>query len=232
MKKQTPSLSREQLGVLQAGPMFVGMEISDIQALLPQLDAKASIFQKDEIILHAGEPVNTIGIVLSGSLNVEFTDILGNVSILQRIEQGGVFAETYACLPDTPLMVDVAAVSDGTALFLNARQLLNQPKDCSSVHSRIMYNLLLATMQKNLNLSGKIFCTSTKSTRGRLIAYLSQYAALVGKSSFSIPFDRQQLANYLGVERSAMSAELSRMQRDGILEYRKNHFTLHGFYSA
>lgn len=206
--------------------LFQGVHGSEIQAMLSCLGMEQKHFDKGAVIFHAGNPVQSLGLVLSGRISVENDDPWGNKSILDSIGPGFVFAETYACIPGEPLMVNVVASESSQVLFLNAGRILQTcPASCPH-HSRLIHNLLAITAQKNLNLSRRIFHTSSKSIRGRLLSYLSFQAARCQSRDFTIPFNRQQLADYLSVDRSALSNELGKMQRDGLLIVSKNHFTI------
>lgn len=211
---------------LSQTPLFQGNTEEETERVLSCLKAREKRYRKDEIIFYAGDPTTSMGLVLSGSVFIEKVDIWGNRSILDRIEKGQIFAETYACIPNEKLMVDVAAAEDTDVLFLNAEKLLCVCSASCGFHQRLIRNLLSISVQKNLNLSRRIFYTSSKSTRERLLAYLSYQAVQNRSREFDIPYNRQQLADYLNVDRSAMSAELGRMQKDGLIQTSRNHFCL------
>lgn len=166
--------------------------------------------------------------MLSGSVSIENDDVWGNKSILDKVGPGQVFAETYACVPGEPLMVSVVAAEDTEILFLDVSRALDGCSNACGSQSRLLRNLLSISARKNLHLSRRIFHTSSKSIRGRLLSYLSFQAAQHGSNDFEISFNRQQLADYLSVDRSAMSNELSKMQRDGLLTVNRSHFTILG----
>lgn len=205
--------------------LFDGFDDAERKNLFSELNAKKINFDRGEYILRAGDCGAPLGIVLSGSVNVESCDIWGDRTILDNVSAGGIFAETYACLPDTPLMVDVVAAEKTEILFLNAAS-FSAARDTSPLRLKFLQNLLKLTAQKNLGLSRRIFHTSPKTIRGRLLSYLSSQAAVHGSYAFAIPFDRQQLADYLCADRSALSAELGRMRDEGLLSFRKNRFEL------
>lgn len=205
--------------------LFQGISASEAPALLDYLGAYTRQYERGEVIYLAGEPVSCLGLVLSGSVNIEHCDIWGKRSLLGHVESGQVFAETYACIPGEPLMVDAVACERCQVLFLAvARLFAGQGGDWQP---RLVQNLLQISAQKNLGLSRRILHTSSKTIRGRLLSYLSHQARRNGSSRFSIPLNRQQLADYLGVERCAMCHELSKMQQDGLLECRRSDFVLH-----
>lgn len=206
--------------------LFQGSTIEEIQMILKCLRAEKKRFAKREIIYHAGDRVQFMGVVLSGSVYVENDDLWGNKSVLDHIEPGAVFGETYACISKEPLMVSVVAAETTEILFLNMNRLLQTCSNVCEYHNRLIRNLLMIFAQKNLNLSRRIFHTSSKSIRGRLLSYLSFQATYQGSYEFTIPYNRQQLADYLSVDRSALSNELSKMKRDGLLEVKRNYFHL------
>lgn len=214
------------LNFLSKSILFRGTSPQEIEKMLDCLKPEQRVYTKGEIIYHAGDTAASIGMVLSGSVNIENNDLWGNKSILNHIATGQIFAETYACIPGEPLMVNVTAAETSEILFLNTSRLLQTCPGACPYHSKLIRNLLTATAQKNLNLSQRITHTSSKSIRGRLISYLSSQAVKQGSYQFSIPFNRQQLADYLSVDRSALSNELSKMQKDGLLTVEKNKFSL------
>ena len=178
------------------------------------------------MIYHAGDIAHAFGLVLSGRVQVENDDFWGNKSVLASIEAGDTFAETYAFLPQEPMMVNVVAAEASDVLFLNAEQVIQICPDSCPHHGMLVRNLLMVSAQKNLMLSRRIFHTAPKTIRGRVLSYLSFQAAHCGSRAFEIPFNRQQLADYLSVDRSALSNELSKMQREGLLTVTHNRFCL------
>lgn len=206
--------------------LFRGTSSLDAEAMLDCLGAMERGYAKGEQIYHSGDYVTDLGMVLSGSILIQTDDLWGNTTVLDKIGPGQIFAETYACVPGEPLMVDVVAAEESQVLFLNVERVLQVCPHTCAHHSKLIRNLLLLSAQKNLNLSRKIFHTASKTIRGRLLSYLSYQARRSGSPSFTVPFNRQQLADYLNVERSALSNELSKMQRDGLLVVERNRFTL------
>jgi len=183
-------------------PIFKDITESEISEMTTAGFLRARKFHKNSFIYHVTDSVHEIGIVASGQVTIEYIDLWGNKAIMSNISPGHVFAETYA-LTGEPLMVD--AVASETSLN----------------------NLLHISIQKNLTLSNRIFCTSPKTIRERLLIYLSNESRKAGSQEFVIPFDRQQLADYLNVDRSALSKELGKMRDEGLIEFRKNAFHLH-----
>ena len=206
-------------------PAFRGIAESEYHALCNLGFIRKKVFEKGEIIFCAGSNVTELGLVCCGCVHIENNDLWGNKSILSVVKPGEVFAETYALCRET-LMVDAVAAEETSVLFLDLQSALDNSQAGQSWYPKLQKNLLLISAQKNLTLSGRIFCTTSKTIRGRLLTYLSEQAAKSGDNVFHIPFDRQQLADYLNVERSALSKELGRMKKEGLIDYRKNHFKL------
>ena len=215
-----------QMDVIQQVALFRGMDEAELAAALSALSAKEKTYEKDETILYAGNVSKHMGLVLEGSVTIESNDVWGNRTILSHIEKGGTFAETYALLEDEPMLVDVIANEKSNILFLRIGSLNRLQQDISPWRVKLIGNLLRISSQKNLHLSGRSFHTAPKSIRGRVMAYLNSVSLQKNKIDFDIPFDRQQLADYLNVERSALSRELSNMQQDGLIIVRRNHFEI------
>lgn len=187
---------------------------------------KTNIYLQGELILRAGSLAKKMGIVLSGSVTIENNDLWGNRIILSHVSVGQLFAETYALLRDEPMLVNAAANTDCDILFLSVASLNVSEKEAKGWAARLTLNLLTICAGKNLALSDRSFHTSPKTIRGRVMSYLNSVALKTHRDEFDIPFDRQQLADYLNTERSALSKELGKMQRDGLIIVKKNHFAL------
>ncbi len=207
-------------------PLFKEMTDAEIKELLNIMHSIQKHFGKNDIILHAGSTPGVIGIVLSGSVTVLSDDVWGNRSILSHIEAGGLFGEAYALLPEEPMLVDVEANESCNILLLHPRGIINSSDNNKQLSYKFIRNLLLISSRKNLILSGRNFHTSPKTIRGRVMSYLNSVSLQKNSIEFDIPFDRQQLADYLNLERSALSKELGKMQKEGIITTRKNHFRL------
>ena len=207
-------------------PLFRGIPESEIEPLLRRLGAVRRQYQKGETILPEGAPAGGIGLVLSGLAVIQSVDIWGNGSVLGSAGPGGVFADAYACLPGEPLAVTVQAARPAQVLLVPLGPVLSGAPGACPHQVTLLRNLLAVCAGKSLQLSRRMTHTAPKTIRGRLLSYLSECARRSGGPSFSIPYDRQQLADYLNVDRSALSGELSRMRRDRLIRCRKNQFTL------
>jgi CRP/FNR family transcriptional regulator, dissimilatory nitrate respiration regulator len=208
-------------------PLFQGLTEDELQQMLSSPCVRRASYQKGDIIFHAGQMVGEVGIVLSGTVRIESIDLWGDRSILSNVSKGQVFAETYA-LCHEPMMVDAVAAEDCEILLLHADCLQQAQKDQKPWAMQVMNNMLRVSMQKNLTLSTRIFCTSGKTIRSRLLTYLTYQSVKHGSTTFQIPFDRQQLADYLNLDRSALSKELGKMRDEGLVEFYKNSFKLKG----
>lgn len=206
--------------------LFQGIGEHEIRAMLPCLLAREKVYDKAEIIFHAGDTVTEIGLVEQGSVNVVVNFYWGDSNIFGHIGRGDVFAQNFAALPGLKLNCDIVAAEKTTILFLNLNRLLTTCQRGCSYHQQLIYNLVGISAAKNLDLSNRMMHIAPKSIRGRLLSYLSAQAQEKGDSQFTIPFSRQQLADYLGVDRSALSHELSKMRADGLLTFHKNEFKL------
>lgn len=211
---------------LSKSVLFRGISPEEVKSMMSCLQTTTKSYPRGAIIHHAGDTICSMGMVLSGSVSIENDDIWGNKSILDRVTPGQIFAENYACVPGERLMVNVVAAEPTEVLFLNTDKMFTVCTNSCGFHNRLVRNMLSISAQKSLNLSRRIMHTSSKSIRGRLLSYLSFQATKHGSLEFEIPFNRQQLADYLSVDRSAMSNELSKMQRDGLLKVERNHFVL------
>lgn len=212
--------------LLEKSFLFQGIATDDITAVLSCLSAKSISYPKGSFIFRSGETNDSVGLVLTGCVHIIKEDFWGNRTILMEASAGKLFGETYATLPNLPLEVSVVAVEPSTILFLNINKIMTLCSNTCSFHAKLIQNLLFIFAQKNLLLTQKMEHTSKRSTREKLLSYLSGESIKNSCSSFEIPFNRQQLADYLSVDRSAMSNELSKLQDEGVLEYRKNWFLL------
>ncbi len=206
--------------------LFNEITENEIKVILNCLKSYTKKYDKGDLIYKQGEIISSIGIILLGSINIENDDIWGNKNILENISMGNIFGETYACIENEEIMVNVVAAEPCEILFINIDKVLRTCSNACKFHIQLIKNLLSLTSQKNISLTRKIFHTSPKSIRGRILSYLSYQAILKGNTEFEIPFNRQQLADYLSVDRSALSNELSKMEKDGIILYNKNKFKI------
>ena len=217
---------KEYLSVIRSARLFSGISEEELNAVLRCLRAEKKDFPKEAFVLRAGDASDSIGLVLAGTVLIVQEDIWGNRNILSRAGPGQTFAAAYACAPGSRLNVSVIAETPAAAMFLNVKRILNVCPSACAHHNRIIRNLLSELAGKNLRLGEKLTHMGQRTTRAKIMSYLSAEAQRLGKYEFDVPFSRQQLADYLGVERSGLSLELGKMKKDGFLDYHKNHFVL------
>ena len=206
--------------------LFQGIREHEIEAMLTCLSAEERTYGKDAYIYRAGDVTGRLGVVMEGAVNIIKDDVWGNRKIIENIGAGQIFGETYACLKGEPLMVDVQASERSRILFMDVNRILTTCSSSCDFHNRLIRSLMYVLAGKNLMLTKKMDIITPKSLRERVMVYLSQESVKQGCRTVTVPFNRQQMADYLSVDRSALSAELSRMQRDGVISYEKNRFTI------
>ena len=217
---------KDFLPVIRSAQLFSGVSEDELTAMLSCLKAEKKDFPKEAFVLRSGDTADSIGLALAGTVLVIQEDIWGNRNILSKAGPGQTFAAAYACAPGSVLNVSVIAETPVTALFLNVKRILNVCPSACAHHSRIIRNLLSELAEKNLRFNEKLTHMGQRTTRSKIMSYLSAEAQRLGKYEFDIPFSRQQLADYLAVERSGLSLELGKMRSEGLLDFYKSHFVL------
>ena len=218
MKKYIPILKRTKL--------FSGVGEEDIASLLSCLGARKKEYKKGEFILREGECISDIFILVEGKIHIQKDDYWGNRSILSVISVGEMFGEGYAAPESGALLNDVVAVEDSSVIFFDVKRILTTCSSACRFHNMIVQNMFFAISDKNRKLVQKLGHMSGRTTRAKLISYLSEEAKRQGSSAFTVPFNRQQLADYLCVDRSAMSNELCKMRDEGMIKFEKSRFEL------
>ena len=214
------------LNILENTPLFRQISKEDITSVLSCLSVKEVHYSKEEFIFHQGSPISSIGLVVAGSVHIIQEDFWGNRTILTNILPTQIFGETYASMPGLPLEVSAVAATNSTVLFLDFNKLFTTCKNTCSFHQTLIHNFITVLAFKNLQLTKKIEHLSKKTTKEKLLSFLSAESLKANSSSFTIEYNRQQLADYLSLDRSAMSNELSKLRDQGIIIYQKNSFQL------
>ena len=218
MKKYIPILKRTRL--------FAGVGDGEIESMLSCLGARLKTYKKGEYVFRQGEHISDITVLLEGNLHIQNDDFWGNRSILGEIIVGEMFGEAYATQDGGALINDVVAIEDSAVIFFDIKRILTTCSSACRFHATTVQNLFFAISEKNRKLVQKLGILSKRTTREKLISYLSEQAKQQNSGSFTIPFNRQQLADFLSVDRSAMSNELCKMRDEGLLEFDKNRFKL------
>lgn len=216
--------------IIKNSPLFTGISEENIEAMLSCLSARQVSYPKSSYIISLGDKVSEIGILLSGSLHIIKEDFWGNRNIISEVSIGEVFAESYACSPEEKSSVDVVSNQNSTVIFFDVKKVLTTCSSSCNFHNMLIKNLMYTLAKKNILMTEKITHMTKRNTREKILSFLYTTSLKAGSESFNIPFNRQQLADYLSVDRSALSFTLSKMQEEGILEFNKNHFTLHKKY--
>ena len=206
--------------------MFSGVREDEIESMLSCLDAKLFTYKKGEYILRQGEHLNDITVLVDGKLHIQKDDYWGNRSILGQIAVGEMFGEAYVAPESGALLNDVVAVEDSSVIFFDVKRIITTCSSACRFHAMVVQNLFFAISEKNRKLVQKLGHMYKRSTREKLISYLSEEAKWQKSPYFTIPYNRQQLADFLSVDRSAMSNELCKMRDEGLLEFDKNQFRL------
>jgi cAMP-binding proteins - catabolite gene activator and regulatory subunit of cAMP-dependent protein kinases len=217
---------KKYFDIIKRCTLFSDIENSNLESLLDCLRAVSRFYDKNAFVFSAGDKVSSVGIVLSGSVNVLQEDYWGSHTILAHIQAGGLFGEAFSCAEVESLPVSVAAAEKSEVLLIEYKRIATTCSSSCVFHTGLIKNMMKLLAQKNIMLTQKMEIITHRTTRERLLAYLSAQAIKLGQSRFTIPFNRQQLADYLSVERSAMSAELSHMQADGLIRTERSEFEL------
>ena len=217
---------KEYIPVLKQTQLFAGVGEDEIDAMLGCLQARLNTYQKGEYVFRQGEHLDHITVLAEGTLHIQSDDYWGHHSIVQVIEAGGMFGEAYAAPDSGALLNDVVAIRDSAVIFFDVRRILTVCSSACKFHSMVIQNLFFAISEQNRKLVQKLGHMSNRSTREKLMSYLSAEAKKQKSAMFTIPFNRQQLADYLSVDRSAMSNELCKMRDEGLLTFEKNRFSL------
>ena len=219
---------KNDIKILQMSPLFTGVNEQDMEEMISCLDGQMKTYGKNERILTEAETLKKVGVILKGCVQVENEDVFGNRNIQEMLEPGELFGAAYACAGIKNSPVSITSISESKVLFLEAGRILSVCPTACPFHQKMVGNMVYILARKNVMLSEKIGHISKRSTREKLLSYLSSQSKKAGSRHFFIPFNRQELADYLCVERSAMSAELSKLRGEGLLDYKKFEFWLYG----
>jgi CRP-like cAMP-binding protein len=211
---------------LKGSPLFQGVSEDELGSLIQCLGCTFRNYSKGEIVYRAGDFVREIGIVAGGRVRITKDDAWGNSNIIAEVTAGEMFAEAVVCGGTGALPVNVTAAADTEVMFADFQRIIATCSSACVFHTLLIRNMIGVFARKNIMLTGKMEHITKRATRGKLLSYLSEQSRIHSSKSFVIPFDRQELADYLSVERSALSGEMSRLKSEGMINYRKNHFEL------
>ena len=214
------------ISALLACKLFSDITAKEIKSMIPCIAPISKKFEKGEYIFREGNHLTSLGIVISGEVVLERIDYWGNRTLQSKLHESDVFGEAYACLPEVQFIMDAVAVTDVHIIFINIHKIMDTCKNMCSYHKQLSRNLLDILVYKNIFLNEKAVHLSQRSIRNKITSYLSEQSKLNNSDDFTINLDRQGLADYLCVDRSALSSELSKLRKEGLIDYKKNKFRL------
>lgn len=215
---------KEYFAILKENPLFSGVSIAELPRVLACIRLKEAFFSKNEVVLHSGDTIDFVGLVLSGSVKIVKEDSHGSPLLLAEIGRGELFAEVFACAEISHSPVSVVAMSDCKILYLDYKKVISSCENSCAAHGKLIGNMLKILARKNLFLNQKIDVLSKTRLREKLLAYFVQEGK--GAKSFRLSLNREELASYLCADRSALSRELSKMQQEGLISYHGRHIEL------
>lgn len=217
---------KKYLSVLVNCPVFSGVQEGELLAMLSCMDAQVCRFSRNQPILRAGDPARYMGVVLSGHVQVVRDAICGSRSIVADFGPPQIFGAAFACSGADVLPVSVVATADSEIMLIDCRRIITVCSNTCSFHAKVIANLLRNVSERNIFFNQKLEIITKRTTREKILSFLDVYAKKTGTLRFSIPYNRQHLAEYLGVGRSAMVTEMTRMKQDGLIDYRGNEFEI------
>lgn len=217
---------KKNLEIIGNSPLFAGIALEDVEAVLKCLQAQIKEYEKNELLLQSGSQMKRFGMILQGSVLIQKPDFEGNTVILTQVTPGELFGEAFAC-GSIPAGVDIWVQEPTQILWLDYQKILSPCECVCSFHRMLMSNLVQILARRNIFLTGRIEHLSKRTLREKVLSYLSEQAMMKGCDTFCIPFNRQEFADYLAADRSALSAVLGKLRQEGVLEFQKNRFTLY-----
>lgn len=214
------------ISIMEESSLFQGIDKEEISAMVKCLDVKFESYDKGHYIFHNGDKIEKIGLVIDGNVSIEQEDYWGNRHIMSYADEGDIFGEAYACSDSKICNVSVVAKKNSRIAFLDTYRVITVCSESCQFHNKLIRNLMYMLAGRCVSMNEKITHMSKRTTRDKLLSYFSVQAVKCGSNEFDIPFNRQQLADYLSVDRSAMSAELGRMRNEGLIKFNKNHFII------
>lgn len=219
------------IDILKNTSLFIGISVEEIKSLLPCLQSRILNISKGDYVFRIGDIVKNMYLLLNGSVHIVSEDFWGNKTIVSEETNTSVFGEVYACAGNHVSKISAYATKPCKILCMDPEKILQTCSKNCDFHTKLITNLVQILANKNKKLNEKIFYMSERTTKRKLLSYFSAYSLETNSSSFTLPFNRQELADFLSVDRSAMSTELSKLREEGIIDYDKNHFVLNQKYT-
>jgi CRP-like cAMP-binding protein len=214
------------IDILKNTNLFVGINTEEIKEVLPCLQNRLHNISRGDYVFRTGDTIKNMYVILEGTIHIISEDFWGNKSILSEETKTSIFGESYACAGNQVSKVSAYATKDSKILSLDPEKILKTCTKNCSFHTKLITNLVQILANKNEKLNEKITYMAERTTKRKLLSYFSDCSLESNSSSFTVPFNRQELADFLSVDRSAMSNELSKLHEEGIIDYNKNHFVL------
>ena len=213
------------LSNIKKSDLFEGVDSKEFNQIIDSLDSQLKFYRSGQTILNVGQSINRIPLILEGIVSIYQSDFWGHEECIEVLHDGNIFAEAFAC--DKKNIANISAVADKPTVILwfNIKDILKIDASDAS-RTTLIRNIMNTLATKNLNLNNKVTHISKQKTRDKILSYLSSESLKAESNEFDIPYDRQQLADYLGIERSAMSAQISKLAKEGYFDTKKNHFKL------
>lgn len=217
---------KKYLEILKKCPLFENIEENDLLQVLKCLGARIENFDKKYTVMSEGSPAKYLGVVISGSVQILQVDYYGNRSIVSVVGKHQIFGEAFSCAGIESMPLSVIANEPSEIMLIDCNRILHTCSQGCDFHNQLIFNLMRDLAKKTIMFHRKLEIMSKRTTREKLMAYIMLCAKKNGRSSFDIPFNRQELADYLEVDRSGLSAEIGKLKKEGIIDCNKNHFTI------
>jgi CRP-like cAMP-binding protein len=214
--------------LLLNSPIFASLTEEELAHILGCLGAKVKKFSSNQMIIREAEQVEHVGVVLDGGVLIISDDALGNRSLNFKLGPGELFGHVAATKVAAVSPVSVMSQDNSHILFLNFQNLITPCCNACHFHSKVIENMMNVLAKRNLMMNRKLSILSKRTIREKLLAYLAWQSYDSQSEEFTIPFNRDELADYLSVNRSALSRELSKMIDEGYFSNDRSYFKLNG----
>ncbi len=214
----------EYLEIIKRCILFKGFKEAEIIDFLTKVSAKLSEFKKDEFIIKTNDKPNEFGILIKGSANIQKLDFNGKLNITSNIDVSELFGEAFVYADINKALVSVCCNENSSVILLNKNNISNLAHSDIELFKKFNENMLKCMSKKLVNLNRKIDILTGQNIREKILGYLDSLSEDNKKSTIEIPFNREQLADFLCVNRSSLSRELSKMRDEGIIDFYKNSF--------
>jgi len=217
---------KNYLNIIKDVSLFRNIEFDQLESMLSCLGTRKEKYEAGAVIILAGEQIQDVGIIIDGSAQIIQEDIMGNRAIIAKLGIGDIFSENLACANVMESPVTVIANTPTTVIFIGVKRIITTCSSACIFHTTLIGNLLKVLAEKNIYLNNKMNILSQRSIKEKIMTYLTSQADKADSLKFTIPFNRNELADFICVDRSALSRELANMQDEGLLNYHKNEFEL------